>query len=71
MMITLQIEERDVETIMHALEAQAAKAKIEAAQGKRNAERTSAYTKRLCRINSALYAKILEAHEFLMEEAHQ
>ena len=63
MMITIEFEERDIETIMYALEAESAKAKIQAAQGKRNKEKTADYTKRLCRINSELFKVILTAHE--------
>ena len=64
MKITLELEEREIETIMSALEAQAAKATLEAREGKRNLDAAIAHTKRLNGIRSKLYGKVLKAHGF-------
>ena len=59
---TVKLTEQEIELLMCATEAESAKAKIQAAAGKRDKEKTKAYTDRLCAVNSKLYRKILEIH---------
>ena len=59
---TIKLTESEIELLMSATEAESAKAKIQAAAGKRDKQKTQAYTDRLCAVNSKLYRKILEIH---------
>ena len=59
---TIKLTEQEIELLMSATEAQSATAKIQAAHGIRDKEKTKAYTDRLCAVNSKLYRKILEIH---------
>ncbi len=59
---TVKLTEQEIELLMYATEAESAKATIQAAQGKRDKDKTKTYTDRLCAVNSKLYRKILEIH---------
>ena len=59
---TVNLTEQEIEILMRATEAESAKAKIQAAMGKRDKEKTKMYTDKLCAVNSKLYRKILEIH---------
>ena len=59
---TLNFTEHEIELLMRATESASVHAKLQAAAGKRDKEKTKAYTDRLCEINSKLYQKILQIH---------
>lgn len=59
---TVKLTEQEIELLMYATESASARAQIQAAQGKRDKEKTEKYTDRLCAVNSKLYRKILEIH---------
>ena len=59
---TVKLTEREIELLMSATESASAHAKLQAAAGKRDKEKTKTYTDRLCEVNSKLYQKILQIH---------
>lgn len=64
MKITIELEERDIETIMYALEAEAAHKIARARESHDESELRSAtaHGKRLNRIRQECYRKVLESH---------
>lgn len=58
----IKLTEQEIELLMYATQAESAHAKLQAASGKRDKEKTKTYTDRLCEVNSKLYQKILKIH---------
>ena len=59
---SIKLTESEIELLMTATASQSAHAKLQAARGLRDKEKTKNYTDKLCAVNSKLYHKILDIH---------
>ena len=59
---TVKLTEREIEILLHAIEAESAHAKMQAAQGIRDRDKTDRWTSKLCAVSSKLYSRLYEIH---------